>query len=228
MSYMDISKKVVFPLLSGFILLCGCTGGKFQEEAKKTEAKNQEVKMSTQKIDITKQDAFYKDLQKHLDSNIQETNLSNIKIVDSIKVVNHEYYQDANEFAQFVAQELYNFYTLQITSEQYYNFLDEYGSKTILKDMPKREDAIKVIKTIQNEFLRENITGDRYTLSEVIFDRNKNEGHFYRKVITTNGIEYFITSIKKERDGWKYDKDNSAPPIMEQAATQQEGEGTSN
>lgn len=205
-------------LAAACLLLSGCSGGKFVEEVEKTEVKNNEVekeKKAKKAYDEKEQKEMYEKLEKPMDEVIMENDLDSVTIMDSIEFTKQDQYQDGREFAKFAAQVLYQFYTLQITSEQYYEFLKDYGSERVLKELPTEEDAITILSTLQGMYKKQNIAGENYVLTEVSYDRLKKDGSFYRKVLTTNGMEYFFTIIVKEKDVWKYEEDSPSPPFIE-------------
>jgi hypothetical protein len=221
---MKVSLKVMLPIVAGCLFLSGCAGDSFTEGAKKTESKNIEAKKEKKKKETDKaknQKEFYKNLEKPMGEVIKENDLDHVKLMDSIEFTQKDQYDDVNEFAKYAGHMLYQFYTLQVTPAQYYDFLKKYGSKNNLKKIPTEEDAINILTSLQDMFKKQNITGENYVLSEVVFDRLKREGHFYRKVLTTNGEEYFITTMVKENGHWKYDEDSPSPPFTESSDTQQ-------
>ena len=54
-------------------------------------------------------------------------------------------------------------------------------------------------------------------ITVVNLDRFKRQGYFYRKVLSTEGINYFITSIYKEDGAWKYITDEPSDPFYEES-----------
>ncbi|MDE3841008.1 hypothetical protein C0966_17225 (plasmid) [Bacillus methanolicus] len=221
---MNLRFKAMLSFLAVCVFLSGCSGDKFTEEVKKTEAKNQEIK-KTQKekeaVDNKELKEFYEDLEKPLDEVIQENDFDTVKIMDSIKATQQDHFQDGKEFAKYAAQILYQFYTLQISPDQYYEFLVKYGSESVKKDLPSKEDALNILTNLQNMYKKQNMNGENYVLTEVTYNRFKREGWFYRKVLTTNGEEYYITTIVKEDEGWKYEDDSPSPPFEEIEQTEQ-------
>lgn len=229
---MKINAKVIFPFLISSVILAGCNGGKFAEEAKKVNEKYKDVakvEKSNVANDEKKQKEFYEKLKKPLEEVVLENDFDTVKLMDSVDVIERDHYEAGSEFAKLVGRELYNFYTLKVTPEEHYAFLSKYGSENALKDIPTKENAIQVLGMLQDMYRKQNITGDSYVLTEVIYDRFKKEGHFYRKVNSTNGEEYFISTIIKEKDGWKYEEDSPSPPFIEEGPEQEQtGESTSN
>ncbi|MFT9495753.1 MULTISPECIES: hypothetical protein [Bacillota] len=215
---MKKKSRFVVPLLIGALILSGCSGGKFAEEAKKNEERNAELKDYQKKKEAEEekvQKEFYENHKKPLNEVIQENDLDSEQIVDTIEFEPQDSYQDGDLFSKHVSKILFEFYTLKITAEEYYNFLSAYGSEEVLKELPTKEDAITILSTLQDMYKKQNISGDSYTLTTVTYDRLKREGRFYRKVLTTNGEEYFVTTIVKENDVWKFSEDSPSPPFID-------------
>lgn len=198
------------------IILIGCSNSAFEKEEQRVKKIKDETLMADDETKKEKkQDNVYKELEKPLEEVILENDLDPRSEVESTQVAKKEHYEDANEFAKYAAGILYEFYTITISPEEYYEFLMNYGSKEVIKELPTKNDAIVILTTLQDMFKKQNITGETYTLTNVELDRFKRNGTFYRKVLTTNGEEYFITSITKENKGWKYVEDSPSPPYTE-------------
>jgi hypothetical protein len=228
---MRLGLKVIIPIVVGCVFLSGCSSDKFTEGAKKTESKNQEIKKEKKQKEATQekdQKEFYKNLAKPLDEVVQENDLDHVNLMVSAEYAQKEQYKDGSEFAKFAGHMLYQFYTLQISPDQFYEFLKKYGSKNTLKKTPTKKDSITILTSLQDMFKKQNITGENYLLTEVIYNQLKREGRFYRKVLTTNGEEYYITTIVKENGEWKYDEDSPSPPFTVSSDTLQTENSTSN
>lgn len=211
---MKYQLKVFSALVATSLFLTACNS-KFDEEAERVnKLKNEAKETSSKDSDQEQLKEQYKEMEKPLDEVIMENDLDKVQEVPSIEVEVKSEYQDPVEFSKFVSQKLYNFYISQITPEEYYKFLTEYGSERVISELPTEKDAISILKSIQDMFKQQNITGESYTLTNIALNRLKNEGSFYRKVITTNGDEYFVTIIKKEDGLWKYEDDGPAPPYL--------------
>jgi hypothetical protein len=194
--------------------MSGCTNEKFKEEVEKTEKANLE---NRQKQDDAAGDsidhATYSKLERPLDEVIKENELDSVNTVDVMDISPDLTFGSASDFAQYTASVLYEFYTSQITSEDYYTFLIQYGSETTVQELPSKEDALMILNNLQAS--HKDVRGENYELTEIEFNRLQNEGHFYRKVVSTNGIEYFITTITKEENSWKFVQDEPSPPYVE-------------
>ncbi|RHW35976.1 hypothetical protein D1B31_17970 [Neobacillus notoginsengisoli] len=212
---MKYKKRIFTSFLAASLLLTGCFNSKFEEEAKRVKQKKEELqkeekanKSKSQKEEVD----FYKKLEKPLEETILENDLDEVKEMDTKEVQEKPVFEDGTEFAQYTGKVLYEFYTQQITPEEYYKFLKSYGSISVNEELPTEKDALTILATIQDMFKKQNITGDGYKITQVEFNHSKRNGTFYRKVTTTNGEEYFLTSIIKENGGWKYVEDSPSPP----------------
>lgn len=224
-----MKKKQLLSLLLvfSFSIVGGCSNDNFEKEAERVKKVKEESKVDSnaEKEKEKKQEKMYKDMEKPLDEVILENDLDSVKEMANNEVVKKDHYEDPNEFAKYAANVLYGFYTASITPEQYYEFQKLYGSKDMVDELPTEKDAIVILTTIQDMYKKQNITGEEYTLTQVELDHLQREGTFYRKVLTTNGEEYFITSIKKEDKGWKFVEDSPSPPYTEMEE-QKPGEST--
>ncbi|QCJ45478.1 hypothetical protein FAY30_26425 (plasmid) [Bacillus sp. S3] len=214
--------KILASVLTASVLLTGCFNSSFEQEAKKVKERKVELKKE-EKIkksnDIKEQKEFYKKLEKPLDEVIVENDLDQVKEIEPKEVQEKTTFEDSVEFAQYTSKILYDFYTQQISSEQYYKFLMDHGSTSVKDELPTEKDAITILTNIQDMYKKQNITGDGYKLTHVAVDRLKRDGTFYRKVITTNGEEYFLTTITKENKGWKFIEDSPSPPYTLEETT---------
>lgn len=208
---------ILAPMLATSVLLTGCFNSSFEEEAKRVKERKQELKQE-EKVKISnsekEQKEFYKKLEKPLDEVIWENDLDKVIEIEPADVQEKATFEDSLEFAQYTSKILYEFYTQQISPEQYYMFLMNHGSSSAKDGLPTKKDAVLILTNIQDMYKKQNITGDGYKLTQVILDRLKRDGTFYRKLTTTNGEEYFITTITKEKEGWKFVEDGPSPPYI--------------
>jgi uncharacterized lipoprotein YehR (DUF1307 family) len=205
-----------FPFLisvSLVLLISGCTNEKFKEEVERTEKVNLENRQKHDAAGESIDHETYSKLEKPLDEVIKENELDSVNTVEVIDISPDLTFGSASDFAQYSARILYKFYTSQITSEDYYTFLIQHGSETTVQELPSKEDALMILNNLQAMY--KDVRGENYELTETDFNRLENEGHFYRKVVTTNGIEYFITTITKEENSWKFVQDEPSPPYVE-------------
>ncbi|MEI2356286.1 hypothetical protein [Mesobacillus zeae] len=212
---MKFSFKFFATTIAISCLLTGCIGNNFEKEAQRVKEQKEELKKETTAKENKKskeQAALYKSLEKPLDKVILENDLDSVKEMDSIQVESKTHYDNASELARYAGQVLYGFYTGQVSPKEYYKFLLGYGSEDVKNELPSKDDALVILSTLSDTYKNANITGEGYDLTEVTYDRLKRSGTFYRKVLTTNGEEYFITTITLEDGKWKYVEDSPSPP----------------
>lgn len=204
-------------LISGFIILSGCSNDPFVKEAKKindTKDTHEETETDSKSQDL---ESFYKDQVRPLDEVVAELDGESVKILDKKEVEVKSSYEDPEEFARYAADILYKFQSLQISPEDFYKFILDYGSIQTVEELPQKHDAINIFKSIQDSYLQANVKGESYDITVVNLDRFKRQGYFYRKVLSTEGINYFITSIYKEDGAWKYITDEPSDPFYEES-----------
>ncbi|MEN0651317.1 hypothetical protein NSQ82_20295 [Caldifermentibacillus hisashii] len=205
-------------IIASMLLVNGCSDGKFIEEAKQTKEQNQKAQVNKEKEEkerVAREKELYESMEKPIDEVIQENDLDKVELNSDNNIKEMSTYEDANEFSKYAAKILYDFYTSQIDPKGYYDFIKNYASKETIAELPSEADAINLYSTLQNMYKQKNITGDGYIITNVIYDSNQRGGYFYRKLTTTNGVEYFITTITKEGDGWKFVEDSPSPPFEE-------------
>jgi len=211
--------KFFILLLASSISIVGCSNDAFEKEEQRVKNVKEENKLAADDTkEDKKKDKMYQDMEKPLDEVILENDLDPATEVESIETTKKEHFVDAAEFSKYTADILYKFYTLAISPEEYYDFLMNYGSIEVIKELPTKKDAIVILSTIQEMYRNQNITGESYTITNIEFDRFNRNGTYYRKLLTTNGEEYFITTITKEDTGWKYVEDSPSPPYTEMTA----------
>lgn len=141
--------------------------------------------------------------------------LENEQIDEQTEFANEE------EFAQYVANILFNFFTGDLSPEKYYEFISKHGSLVLLKDInPEKKDVmIKGYADIQRKLIENGTKFVDYKISELTFDETGIYAYFYRTLISEDGEEVnYITTIVKEKNGWKYDSDH-----LSQGYTEKEG-----
>jgi len=221
--------KSIAVLLTTVSVLFACSNSKFVEEGEKNvNAGNAEVKEREKQLKELeeKQKKIYEDMEKPLDEVIQENELDSKELMEDTTVAIKASYEDENEFGKLVGQVLYNFHNQTISTEDYYNFMNQYASKNAKGEMAKnKEDQIMVYDNIQTIFKNQKIKREAYSLSKVTLTESHKEGYFYRKVTTDKGDEYFITTIVNEDGVWKFDQDHPSPPfIIEDVMLEEKGE----
>ncbi|MGN8842526.1 hypothetical protein ACTNDN_06840 [Niallia sp. HCP3S3_B10] len=201
--------------ISGSILLSACSNDPFVKEAKKIN-ETMDTHEETETDSNSDLESFYADQARPIEEVVAELDGESVKILDKKEVEVKAAYEDPEEFARYAADILYKFQSLQISPEDFYNFILNYGSIQTVEELPQKQDAINIFKTIQDSYIQANVKGESYDITVINLDRFKRQGYFYRKVLSTEGINYFITSIFKEDGAWKYVTDEPSDPFFEE------------
>jgi hypothetical protein len=217
---MKYRKSIILAIAASSLWLSACNN-KVLQDSKETDAKNSH---RLEKIEnkISKEDQeekeLYKEMEKPVEEVVDSIEKDKVKVIDS-KIVEKPKYDDPNEFANKLAKVLFSFSTNKMTASEYYSFLDIHASSSF-KDqyLPNKEEGILYFENIQGLLTTNNpALKDDYTVTEVKIEQSKIEGYFYRRMMTSEGKPlYYITTIVKEQDGWKFQDDSPAPPFDEQ------------
>jgi len=213
--------EVAIATIICIIVLAGC-GSKIAGDARQVQEMNEQIQSEqmTPEEERQKETEEMKEFYNELDNRdteeiVQENKFEEAVVQENIEVEHKDAYHDPDEFSKFVAEILFNFYNRGIKAENYYEFLLKYGSESVIENLPTKEDAIAVYESIQSHYHEQNIMLDSYQITEVKLNHSETEGYFYRKVISTNGTEYFISTIVKENGVWKFLEDGPSPPFEE-------------
>ncbi len=153
---------------------------------------------------------IYDDMEEPLEEVVKEAEVEERNVVDSNYEVKDSY-KEPQQFANFTAKQLFDFYTLKSTPEDYFNYIDKYGSERLKKDMPvlnEKESGVTFLTNVQGLFEEQGALGKQYELTDVKLNTSRREGHFYRKVIDYNKELYYITTIVLEDGVWKFYEDS--------------------
>jgi hypothetical protein len=208
-------KRYIFFITFG-LLLAGCSNDEIVKEAKELKQKK-ENQVEEQQNKEKDQQEIYEELSKPVEETIKETEKDKRSLIANDYEVK-EQYTDETEFASFVANHLFQFYNLEISPKEYYQFLIKYGStkmKSELEVLENEEEGIAFLTNIQGLIKDRQLSGSEYQVTEVQLNSGKSEGFFYRKVISHGNSDYYITTIVKEDGAWKYQEDSPAPPFDE-------------
>lgn len=212
---------VISSLLMLSISLYGCAQDSLVKEAQKTEQENKQ-KLEEKNRNVAavskKEETIYKKMEKPIDEVIKEDNLDKEKVIDK-NVLKKDEFTDPKEMAKYTGVILNKFYSLQITPQEFYDFIQLYGSKDAIKALPQKEDALNVLSVIQSQFKDQGIDYKDYVITDVTLNKMKDEAYFYRKSITKSGKIYNITTLVKENGIWKYQEDSPSPPFDESIDT---------
>ncbi|WP_078557262.1 hypothetical protein [Bacillus alkalicellulosilyticus] len=196
------------------VLLIGCGSDKILKEAQSTQAQNETVQEEIEQLHQDRID-LYQELERPIEEVLSEIELEERELIakdEQLPV--RQQYTDEEEFAQFVAEKLYRFYTLELSPEEFYKFNINYGSQEILEGMASdREGNIVVYSNIQSLFEELTTIKHGYDISTVGLNSNRREGYFYRLIYTNLGEEYYITTIVREDGIWKFSNDKTSPPF---------------
>lgn len=199
------------------ILLSSCSN-KLVDEAIKTQEMNQ-IKIEEEEIKLEEekeeQRELYKSMEKPLEEVIQENALDQKKVINQEEDISEKTnFTDETEFALYVSSVLFDFRNGTISPEEYFSFLSKHSAKDIKKEFPTdKETALLIYSNIQSLFKDNDIKPESYITSEVTLNASKKEGHFYRKILTNKGEEFYITTIVKEDGQWKFSDDSPSPPF---------------
>lgn len=209
--------KVFSSLLLLSISLYGCAQDSLVKEAQKTDQENKQKLVEKNKKEAAvskKEETIYKKMKKPINEVIKENNLDTEKVIGK-NVLKKDKYTDPKEMAKYTGMILNKFYSLQITPQEFYDFIHLYGSKDANKALPHKEDAISVLSVIQSQFKVQGIDYKDYILTDVTLNKMQNEAYFYRKSVSKSGEIYNITTLVKEDGVWKYQEDSPSPPFDE-------------
>lgn len=208
---MYMYKKIFFLFVISTILVLTACNSKVVEEAKKIEEEssnkeNEEEILEKQLEELEKNKVTVEDAVENINKQREEKKTLEAKYVEE-----KESFTDIEEFSQYVARILYEFFVYEITAEEYYDFLTKHGSRVLLKNMdPQNKDVIiEGYNHAQNLLKQEGVSFQGYSLSETTLDETGIYGYFYRSLHKEDGTEtHYITTIVKEGNEWKFDKDN--------------------
>jgi hypothetical protein len=130
-----------------------------------------------------------------------------------------ESFEDKEEFAQYTARILFEYFTTELSPEQYYDFIINHGSRLMLEDIDpaNKENIIKGYANVQSQLVKNGTTFTDYKISEVTVDETGIYAYFYRTLLTDDDEEVnYITTIVKESDGWKFDADDLSQGYIEE------------
>lgn len=210
-------KRFIFFMMF-VLLLIGCSSNdEFVKEAKelKERKENQEEE---QEIRNNEQAARYEEMSKPVEESIKEVEKDTRSLIEKDFELKDSY-SDETEFASFVAEQLFDFYNLEMSPKDYYQFLMKHGSsnmKNELDVLENEEEGVVFLTNIQGLMKDRQLSGINYHVTEVQLNGGRSEGYFYRRVNSHDGTsKYYITTIVKEDDVWKYQEDSPSPPFDE-------------
>ncbi|WP_209124370.1 hypothetical protein [Alkalihalobacillus sp. BA299] len=207
-------KYIFFCMFS--LLLSACSNDEIVKEANNLKQKK-ENQIEEQESQEKKKKEVYEELAKPVEETLKETEKDKRSLITNDFEIKEEY-TDENEFASFVAKQLFKFYNLELSPKDYYQFLIKYGSSNMKKELEvleNEEEGVVFLTNIQGLIKDRQLSGSDYEVTEVKLNSGKSEGFFYRKVISHGNSDYYITTIIMEDGVWKYQEDSPAPPFDE-------------
>ncbi|PMC36245.1 hypothetical protein CJ195_15640 [Bacillus sp. UMB0899] len=146
------------------------------------------------------------------DNELEEQDILNEENSITVK----ESFSDPTDFARLTGKMLFEFNNSSITPEEYYTFLEKFGSKQVYEDLLKdKKNAIMIFENIQNIMKEQRVENSSYVLTQISLNQNGKEAYFYRKVSSDNEDQYYITTLVLEGVEWKYDSDEPSLPFEE-------------
>lgn len=210
-------KRFIFYFVLLALLLAACSKNDgIVKEAKNLQQEKEKL-VKEQENNSKEQKKIYDELTKSVEETIKETEKDRRSLITKEYEIKEEY-TDETEFASFVAKQLFQFYNLEITPKNQYQFLVKYGSsnmKNELEVLNNEEEGIVFLTNIQGLIKNRQLSGSDYEITEIQLNSSKSEGFFYRRVISHGNSDYYITTIVKEDGVWKYQEDSPSPPFDE-------------
>lgn len=203
-------KKIPLILLATATLLSACNN-KIVDEAEKVESQKKEQEYMQEELEA-KQLEILEENEITLDEVLEDIDKEKEtkKTLDIEKVEEKEEFHDGEEFAQYVSSVLFDYFTGEISAEDYYNFVTKHGSLKHVKDLDTdmKDLMVKSFADIQKLFLEQDLAIKKYKVSELTLDEAGIYGYFYRTLITEEGTELnYVTTIVNEGQNWKYESD---------------------
>lgn len=203
------------------VLICGSLVGcneQMMSEIDRVKDSKQEITTQHNENEEKKQEMMesYKEMEKAPEEVVANMDKESLHVLNKMETpILLENTTDETEFARSIAAAMFNFFTFKWSPEEYYSFLNVHGSRYYRNDvLAKEEEAILLFKNVQGLLKdRTEHIPEEYEITEVILNKGKSSGYFYRKDTTRNGAEaYYIISIKKEDGYWRLEGDRPSPP----------------
>jgi len=218
---MELRKILLFTILSSSIAVAGCNNPIVNEANVVGEKNSQKAAKAEQEKEqkVESQREIYKEMDKPIDEVIDKIEKDKKKVVDP-KVIEKSTYTNPEEFSKKLGQVLYEFSTGKLSVEEYYSFLNRNASDDFLNQyLPNKSAGTLFLENVQS-LLIEKLPElkEEYTISELTYDRFEKEAYFYRKVTTVRDDQpiYYISTIVKEGDNWKFQDDSPSPPFEQE------------
>lgn len=204
------------------VFASGCSSSRLDssvDEAKK-EAKQEKAKDKNLTYDeqIQEWKNKYEKQAVDVDKVLKENPYKEVRKYGKLDFEVRDSYKDPQEFANFAARTQYRYYRGEIKPEDYLNFVYDYGSSYLKKNLGTGnvDDDLEAVKNLQKLINPTALDYADFELSEVSYsEEDPNIAYVYRKVYTVTGAEkYFkITLHKSKDDTWLLGDEEASPPI---------------
>lgn len=210
-------RGILLLLFIGLLLVSCSNDSKVVKDAKEM-SNEKEVKQEVEKQKEKEQEEFYEEIAVPIEESLSQTEKDKMSLVTN-DYENKEQYNDELEFAKYVSKQIFDFYNLQLTPEEYYTFIKNHGAadlKSELEFINNEEEAILFFTNVQGLLKDQKMISTKYEITEVNLNSGRSEGFFYRREqLAQAQPAYYITTIVKEGEFWKYLDDSTAPPFEE-------------
>lgn len=215
---MRIAKYLMFATIA--FLLSACTEDELVKKAMemKEEQDKEEIAAENEEKKVAeKQKEILENLEKPINEVLKDNELEKQDILNEENSITvKESFSDPTDFARLTGKMLFEFNNSSITPEEYYTFLEKFGSKQVYEDLLKdKKNAIMIFENIQNIMKEQRVENSSYVLTQISLNQNGKEAYFYRKVSSDNEDQYYITTLVLEGVEWKYDSDEPSLPFEE-------------
>ncbi|MCM3619718.1 hypothetical protein M3936_19290 [Sutcliffiella horikoshii] len=203
------------------IALVGCNNKGLTSEIDRVESLKKELEKEVQELEEVKEERMeaYKEMERPVEEIIDNMDKENMRVVESKEVknliMNKDKFTSESEFSKVMAYATYNFFTMNWTAVEYYEFLDKHSTSNFKQNvLGNKEQAVQMFNNVQGILKeRKELIPIDYEITEVILSKSGRSGYFYRKDTTTKGDDaYYIISIIHEDGAWKFDDEKPSVP----------------
>lgn len=211
MHYKKENKIALITLIICLGLTAGCgMNDVINDEINKKDKLNSSQNIDTDDLAITKEDAA---------KMLQQQDMESAKELDLNVPENKEYFDNAEELAQYISYMFFSFYHNDIDAATYLSTLYQHAHSDYLSYFSKdKKNAIEYLQDTKKKYLKSLSSPLKsYVITELQYENNKTIATFYYKTILKDDSEiYTLTTLKKEKGKWKlYDNRPSTPYSVE-------------
>jgi len=184
------------------LILSGCWSNPLQQEVAETKKQNREIRAEIHP-NVEYADSIRED--KTVEEALEEEEAPEALINPFIeKYDTKSVYEDADEFAAFVGDVLFDFRSGELSPENMHAFLHEHGSVTQREYHEHQEHSIDLFSNVQSSY--NNLQTIDHLISVVEINEENEYGIFYRQVtFMQEQPEYYTTVIINEDGEWKFE-----------------------